>query len=98
MTPNKKIRNLLFVTQKVDENDQLLGFSLEWLRRLTGQFENIIVLCLEKGNYSLPDNITVISLGKDRNIPRLLWFFNFYNISNARIFTALFVSIKAEKN
>ena len=62
---------LLIITQKVDKNDQLLGFFIEWLRRFSGKFEKITVLCLEKGEFELPENVKVISLGKDEGASKL---------------------------
>ena len=59
--------NLLIITKTVDENDQLLGFFIGWLREFAKKYDRINVLCLEKGSFSLPENIKVISLGKDRN-------------------------------
>lgn len=69
---------LLVVTQKVDRNDQLLGFFIEWLKRLTWKFDKLTVLCLEKGEYELPSNAEVISLGKDRGSGKLKQLLNFY--------------------
>jgi glycosyltransferase involved in cell wall biosynthesis len=70
--------NLLIITQKVDENDQLLGFSINWFRRFAKKFDSIYILCLEKGKFDLPENVRVISLGKDRGVSKLGQLFNFY--------------------
>jgi len=70
--------NLLIVTQKVDENDQLLGFFPEWMMRFSLKFEKITVLCLEKGKFNLPDNLIVKSLGKDCGVSKLKQLSNFY--------------------
>jgi len=69
---------LLIITQKVDENDQLLGFFVEWLKEFAKHHDHIIVLCLEKGSFDLPSNIRVISLGKNRKESKFLWLWNFY--------------------
>ena len=69
---------LLIVTQKVDENDQLLGFFIEWLRRLAGKLDRLTVLCLEKGEYNLPANVNVVLIGKYRGIFRFVYLFRFY--------------------
>lgn len=69
---------LLIITQKVNKNDQLLGFFIGWIQRLVEKFESILVICLEKGEFELPGNIKVITLGKDRHLPKLFWLFNFY--------------------
>lgn len=69
---------LLVITQKIDQNDQLLGFFIEWLRRFAQNFDKIIILCLEKGKYKLPANVKVLSLGKDRGSSRLGQLLTFY--------------------
>ena len=56
---------LLIVTQKVDQNDSVLGFFLSWLIEFSKHFEKLTVICLEKGEYNLPDNVKVYSLGKE---------------------------------
>jgi len=72
------MKNLLIITQKVDEEDQALGFFIEWINQFSKHFSNVLVLCLEKGKYSLPSNVKVESLGKDRGISKISQFFNFY--------------------
>ena len=72
------MKNLLIVTQKVDEDDQLLGFFIEWVVRFAQRFNKVTILCLEKGKYELPPNVEVVTLGKDRRLPKIWWLFNFY--------------------
>ncbi|PIR45653.1 MAG: hypothetical protein COV09_00215 [Candidatus Vogelbacteria bacterium CG10_big_fil_rev_8_21_14_0_10_50_13] len=55
---------LLIITQKLDERDSVLGFFVGWVRELAKHFPQIIVVCLEKGEYDLPANVRVLSLGK----------------------------------
>ena len=71
---------LLIVTQKVDKNDQLLGFFIDWLERWARKFESILVLCLEKGHFDLPNNVRVISLGKEQHRSKIVQLFNFYQL------------------
>ena len=59
---------LLVITQKVDEHDSNLGFFLVWLKTLATRFEDITVICLEAREYQLPDNVTVLSLGKEHRL------------------------------
>ena len=59
------MKKLLIITKTVDEGDQLLGFFIGWLREFAKKYYKINVLCLERGNFSLPDNVKVTSLGKD---------------------------------
>ncbi|MBI2065378.1 MAG: glycosyltransferase family 4 protein [Candidatus Yanofskybacteria bacterium] len=65
------MKGILIVTQKVDENDQLLGFFIEWLKRFSYKFEKITVICLEKGRFDLPENVRVLSLGKESGASRI---------------------------
>lgn len=69
---------LLIITQKVDEKDQLLGFFIEWIKHLAGKFSRINVICLEKGEFNLPENIRVFSLGKEYGANKLKQLFTFY--------------------
>lgn len=87
------MKNLLIITQKVDQGDQLLGFFIEWLVRLASKFNKITILCLEKGKYDLPSNVEVVSLGKDRHLPKIYWLFNFYKhiFQKRREYDSIFV-------
>lgn len=69
---------LLIVTQKVDRNDQALGFFLDWLKEFAKHFEVVTVLCLQKGDFDLPLNVRVHDLGKDAGLPKYRWLWNFY--------------------
>ena len=62
---------LLICTQKVDINDDLLGFFHFWIAEFAKNCEKVTVICLYKGEYDLPDNVRVLSLGKE-NISKKL--------------------------
>ena len=51
--------NILIITQKVDRKDQLLGFFIDWLAVFAEKFEKVTVLCLEKGEFNLAENVKV---------------------------------------
>lgn len=70
--------NLLIVTQKVDKNDGVLGFFHAWIEEFAKHCENITVICLQKGECDLPENVQVLSLGKEEGGSRLKYFFRFY--------------------
>src|SRR5947207_2952335 len=83
---------LLITTQAVDTNDPVMGFFVEWLLALSNRFEHIHVICLKKGAYTLPPNVSVHSLGKpsfakamkgegSRAIDRLKYTMRFYRYS-----------------
>jgi len=69
---------LLIITQKVDENDDVLGFFHRWLLEFAKHCEHIIVICLWKGTYSLPENVKVFSLGKENGVSKFRQLLNFY--------------------
>ncbi len=75
---------LLILTQKVDINDDVLGFFHNWLREFAKYYKQIIVICLEKGEYDLPKNVKILSLGKEdtnqksKVKTKLLYIFRFY--------------------
>jgi glycosyltransferase involved in cell wall biosynthesis len=56
---------LLILTQKVDRNDDLLGFFHRWLEEFAKHCEKASVICLEEGEHGLPPNVHVYSLGKE---------------------------------
>jgi len=86
-TSNKKSR-LLILTQKIDVNDPILGFFCRWIEEFAKHFEKIIVVCLQKGEYNLPENVKVFSLGKEENNFQFP-ISNFQSIFNFKIFKKL---------
>lgn len=69
---------LLIVTQKIDRNDPILGFFHRWVEEFAKHCETLIVICLEEGEHDLPQNVRVLSLGKENGQSRLKYLFNFY--------------------
>ena len=69
---------LLIVTQKVSKNDDVLGFFHRWIAEFAAHVEFVTVICLEKGEYDLPQNVRVLSLGKEMGICRLKYLSRFY--------------------
>lgn len=57
---------LLLITQVVDSTDTSLGFFHSWIEKLSKYFETIEVICLYEGVHSLPSNVQVYSLGKEK--------------------------------
>jgi len=57
---------LLLFTQKVDSRDTVLGFFHTWIVEFARRYEYVTVICLEEGEHSLPDNVRVLSLGKEK--------------------------------
>lgn len=67
---------LLIITQKVDIADDNLGFFHKWLEKFSEKLEKLYVICLWKGEYSLPGNVIVFSMGRERGCSKLRQFFN----------------------
>lgn len=71
---------LLIVTQKVDKTDPFLGFFHKWIEEFATHFEAITVVCLYEGQHSLPPNVRVFSLGKERGASKLGYIARFYRL------------------
>jgi len=56
---------LLILTQKVDKNDDILGFFHGWIAEFARYCEKVTVVALEVGEYDLPRNVRIFSLGKE---------------------------------
>lgn len=75
---------LLILTQKVDINDDLLGFFHGWLEKIAAKVEQVSVIALYVGEYHLPVNVQVFSLGKEKylryshSVRRLIAILRFY--------------------
>lgn len=57
---------LLFITQKVDKDDDVLGVYHRWVEKFSEKVGEIAVICLYRGKVDLPSNVLVYSLGKDK--------------------------------
>lgn len=89
---------LLVVTQTIDKNDPVLGFFHRWVEELSKRCAQVEVICLKKGEYSLPSNVSVHSLGKEIGGSRFLYTLRFLRLAvslNARIDT-VFVHMNPE--
>jgi len=89
---------LLIVTQKVDKNDSTLGFFHGWLKEFARHCEQLTVICLEKGEYDLPDNVKILSLGKEKGESRTKYLQNFfkYIYQEKNNYEAVFVHMNPE--
>ena len=71
---------LLIMTQKVDANDDVLGFFHGWIKEFAKHCEEMTVIALGVGEYDLPKNVRVLSLGKEEGVSRLSYLINFYRL------------------
>jgi len=70
--------NLLILTQKVDKNDAILGFFHSWILEFAKNYEKVTVICLYEGEHNLPNNVKVLSLGKEKGVSKITYLYNFY--------------------
>ena len=71
---------ILILTQVVDINHPILGFFHRWLEEFAKNCEQVSVICLQKGEYNLPDNVAVYSLGKENGDSKVSYLVNFYKL------------------
>ncbi len=100
--------NLLIITQKVDQNDDVLGFFHGWIREFAKHYEKVTVITLGVGEYDLPQNVRVLSLGKEKiNIQysivniifaklKYILLFYYFIIKYSRDYDAVFVHMNQE--
>lgn len=89
---------LLILTQKIDRNDDLLGFMHGWVAEFARQCKEVTVIALGVGEYRLPENVRVFSLGKERSPSRIKYLVNFYRhiCSERERYDAVFVHMNHE--
>lgn len=89
---------LLLITQKIDKHDPLLGFFHRWTEEFAKRCERITVICLQKGEYDLPDNVRVLSLGKEEDASRIEYVRRFflYILRYRKEYNVVFVHMNAE--
>lgn len=94
----KKSKRILIVTQSVDKKNQVLGFFHRWIEEFEKKFESVTVICLEKGEYDLPKNVSVFSLGKESGVSRTKYLINFYRYiwMERRNYDVVFVHMNQE--
>jgi glycosyltransferase involved in cell wall biosynthesis len=69
---------ILIITQKVDKHDDVLGFFHRWLEVFSVAFEKVTVIALYRGAVDLPNNVTVLSLGKEEGESKVKYLSRFY--------------------
>ncbi len=72
--------NLLIYNLKVDSNDDVLGFTTYWINGLAKNFDNVYVITMYLGKLAVSENVTVYSLGQEKEFSKLMRLFNFYKI------------------
>lgn len=90
---------LLITTQSVDLDDPVLGFFHVWIEALSKHYEKVTVICLREGVHTLPSNVTVLSLGKEKGEVSSLvyaWRFVRYIVQMRKEYDVVFVHMNPE--
>ena len=89
---------LLVLTQKIDINDDILGFMHRWVAEFARRCEKITVIALGTGRYDLPANVKVLSLGKEAGASKLKYLARFYSYvwRERKNYDAVFVHMNQE--
>lgn len=66
----RRLRVVMF-SQKIDADDWLNSFTLEWVRALAAHVARLDVIALEYRRAELPENVTVYTLGKEKGASRV---------------------------
>lgn len=85
---------LLFITQKIHENDDDLAFTILWVHALITQGISVEVICLEKQDFD--NSFTVHSLGKERGVGKIGRIFRFWKLITTLEYDAVFVHMNPE--
>lgn len=71
-------KRLIVIAQSVDENDDHRGFFIDWLKEFAKRFDEVSVIAVIEGAYTLPSNVRVYSLGKERGVSKFGQAVRFY--------------------
>ncbi len=69
---------ILIVTQAVDRVHPILGFFHRWIEEFARQCDSVTVIGQQVGDHALPDNVRVLSLGKEEERSRLRQILRFW--------------------
>lgn len=70
---------VLMLVQQMDERDWLRAFIVRWVGALAKHVDHLDVVTLEAGAYTVPPNVAVHSLGKERGKNRARELMAFHN-------------------
>ncbi|MEM9336981.1 MAG: hypothetical protein AAGA35_03955, partial [Patescibacteria group bacterium] len=68
---NHKQETLVICAEAVDRAHPILGFFHGWVEEFANHFGEVHVVCLGAGEFDLPQNVQVYSLGKEKRASKL---------------------------
>lgn len=74
------MKKILIVTQSVDVNDPVLGFFHRWLEEFS-KHADIDVIANRTGTVTLPNNVRVFSLGKEKGTSRIMRYLQYQKLT-----------------
>lgn len=90
----EKMSNLLFITQKIDENDDDLAFVPQWVDEFIKNNFSVSVICLEKGTFN--NRFPVHSLGKELGRGKFARLVTFFELIFSLKYDKVFVHMNPE--
>jgi len=89
---------ILVITQTIDKSDSLLGFVHGWIAEFAKQCSQVTAIGLGVGTHELPENVHVLSLGKEEGRSRILYALRFlvFVVSKRKDYDAVFVHMNPE--
>jgi glycosyltransferase involved in cell wall biosynthesis len=72
--------NLLVFNLKTDADDDVLGFTTDWINELAKHFLKVIVITMCAGRLEVRDNVRVLSVGKEKGYSELRRGVEFYRL------------------
>lgn len=90
---------LLIVTQEMDTESKTLSFFHAWVEALAPHYDSVEVICLKEGTHTLPQNVHVHSLGKEKGaVPSFMYVWRFLSLvwKLRRAYDAVFVHMNQE--
>ncbi len=85
---------MLFLTQKINQDDDDLAFTILWIKEFIRQGVDVEVICLEKGAFD--GSFPVHSLGKEKGYGKIRRIFEFYKIIISLKYNRVFVHMNTE--
>ena len=89
---------LLIVTQTIDRSDDLLGFMDGWIKEFAKHCQRVTAIGLGVGAHEYPDNVHVLSLGKENGGSRSQYTRKFlrYVVQERKNYDVVFVHMNPE--